>query len=91
MCFGRVVGRMFGHVLRHAFQHVFRHLFIHPFLTMCLAVCLDMRLGMFVRHVRSLVHKHVFLALYRHRRRHLHCADTGVPVLKMTAWELRSF
>ena len=31
------------------------------------------------------------LALSRHRRRHVHCAGTGVPVLKMTASERRSF
>ena len=31
------------------------------------------------------------LALYRHRRRHVHCAGVGVLVLKMTALPRRSF
>ena len=30
-------------------------------------------------------------ALYRHRRRHAHCAGIGVPVLKMAASLRRSF
>ena len=30
-------------------------------------------------------------APYRHRRRHVHCVGMGVPVLKMTASERRSF
>ena len=30
-------------------------------------------------------------ALYRHRRRHIHCAGMGVPVPKMTVSETRSF
>ena len=30
-------------------------------------------------------------ALYRHRRRHVHCVGMGMPVLKMTASERRSF
>ena len=31
------------------------------------------------------------LALHRHRRRHVQCAGMGLPVLKMTAFERRSF
>ena len=30
-------------------------------------------------------------ALSRHRRRHVHCAGMGMPVLKMSALERRSF
>ena len=33
----------------------------------------------------------IFLALSRHRRRHVHCAGMGVPALKMSASERRSF
>ena len=32
-----------------------------------------------------------YIVASEHRRRHVHCADMGVPVLKMTASERRPF
>ena len=42
-------------------------------------------------HYRATVGPASAITIYRHRRRHIHCAGMGVPILKMTASPRRSF
>ena len=47
--------------------------------------------GLDIEPARGDIRAHLCGPSYRHRRRHAHCAGMGVPILKMTASERRSF
>ena len=52
-----------------------------------LVVCMEMLYIHIILHAPA----YPYSTLYRHRRRHVHCAGMGVPVLQTTASERRSF
>ena len=81
MCVQRKVYRQ---VYEQGYRHVHGHVCIDKLIKRCAAMCIDMWMNILARRriaprTRPCMPIQMPSALYRHRRRHVHCAGMGVP------------